>query len=150
MSKSTIAILLFAISLLHILASLSISIYYGKLAGEQVGITISTAFKMGDITHKEIQDMRNSFTAKIKPTYYLSLALSLPFGPIFKPFHDKWITKPVLSQEIGKETFKKRGIIFDSTLLLLNAIFFSLFIFYTWKLIEKIRNQELNKKSYLK
>jgi hypothetical protein len=137
-NKRTI-ILLITVAALHFLASLFISIYHGNIAGKQVGYTISKAINVGDITDKEIQNLKVNFEENIKPTYYLAFALSLPFGPIFQPLHKEWIVEPLLNHQIGQDKFKQRIKIISGIELFSNAIFFSLIFFYIWKLVWKLK-----------
>ena len=140
-------ILLIAVAALHILASICISIYHGYLAGKQVGSTISRAIDLAEFPDKEIKDMKASFEEKIKPTDYLAFALSLPFGPIFRPLHKEWIAESVLNHEIGPDKFKQRTRIISGIELFSNATFFSALFFYIWKLVWKLRMVLIKRKA---
>ena len=120
---------------LHVLMSLTILIYHGILAENQVVSTISRAIEESNFKDKDIQNMKASFEAKVGSTSHLALALSLPFGPILRPLHEKWIDQPVLNHEIGEYEFKQRTRIIGVVQLLSNGLFFGFVILYIWKLV---------------
>ena len=134
-----------AVAVLHGLVSLAISDYHGNLAGRDVGVTISKAIDKSDLTDKNIQDMNVRFEEEVRPTYYLAFALSLPFGPIFRPLHKEWITEPLLNHEIGQNKFKQRAKIIGGAELVSNGVFWGFFIVYIWKLIWKLAIKRLRK-----
>ncbi|MBU0482446.1 MAG: hypothetical protein KKG47_15240 [Proteobacteria bacterium] len=126
-----------AVAILHVLASWGISTHYDRLVDGQVVPAISAALIEDEITRKDLFEKLDIFNRQIKPAYYLSIALSLPAGPILQPFYRAWFSDTVLSRETGLELFNKGVTFFAGVQLIVNAIFFSSFLLFLWTLAGK-------------
>ncbi len=137
MSKLKIFTLI-TIALLHVLLSWDISIYHDNLVDEQVFPSISTVIDKEAVTREDLYDTLNGLTTKVKPTYILAFALSLPFEPAIEPFVGVLISRSVLRRDSGIELLMKKVTVLECFLLIVNAIFFSCFVSFFWSFIVKI------------